>query len=161
MHTSVESRCFKVDYKTNQCGTRKLFKSNMAKYEWSLTTFDHKKMHETGSFMPVETLTSLKLKLHIDLKIQKKISTLTLLATSFLNDRKMRPLHSDIQKIRICYRKPWEEEFLNSHDGLSSFKLTTAGQPAQCGQIGRHCLAGISKGHRRNSKFFLPLALYI
>ena len=34
----------------------------MAKYEWSLTTFDHKKMHETGSFMPVETLTSLKLK---------------------------------------------------------------------------------------------------
>ena len=32
--------------------------SNMVKYEWSLTTFDHKKMHETGSFMLVETLTS-------------------------------------------------------------------------------------------------------
>ena len=47
--------------------------SNMAKYEWSLTTFDHKKMHETGSFMPVETLTSLKLKLHIDQKIQNNM----------------------------------------------------------------------------------------
>ena len=83
----------------------------------------------------------------------------TLFATSFLNDRKMRPLHSDIQNIRFDNRNPGEKEFLNFHDGLLSFKLTTAGQSAQCGPVGRHCLVGISKGHRRNSKFFVPLAL--
>ena len=72
----------------------------------------------------------------------------------------MRPLPSDIQNIRFDNRNPGEEEFLNSHDGLSSFKLNPAGQSAQCGPIGRHCLAGISKGHRGNSNFFLYLAPY-
>ena len=66
-----------------------------------------------------------------------------LFATSFLNDRKMRPLHSDIQNIRFDNRNLGEEEFLNFHDGLLSFKLTTAGQSAQCGPVGRHCLVGI------------------
>ena len=83
----------------------------------------------------------------------------SLFATSFLNDRKMHPLHSDIQNIRFDNRNLGEKECLNFHDGLLSFKLTTAGQSAQCGPVGRHCLVGISKGHRRNSKFFVPLAL--
>ena len=72
----------------------------------------------------------------------------------------MRPLHSTIQNIRFNCRNPGEEKILNFHDGLLSFQLTTAGRSAQSGQIGRHCLAGISKGHRGNSNFFLSLALY-
>ena len=84
----------------------------------------------------------------------------TLCATSILNDRKMRPFHSTVQNIRFYCRNPGEEKILNFHDGLLSFQLTRAGRLAQCGQTGRHCLAGISKGHRGNSKFFLSLAPY-
>ena len=50
-----------------------------------------------------------------------------------------------------------ETQNLNFHDGPSEFP------PNKCrpiGPIGRHCLAGISKGHRGNSNFFLPLAPY-
>ena len=85
---------------------------------------------------------------------------LPLFATSIQNDRKMRPIHSVIQNIRFYCRNPGEGKNLNFHDGPLSFHLTSAGRSAQCGQIGRHCLAGISKGHRGNSNFFLPLAPY-
>ena len=84
----------------------------------------------------------------------------SLFATSIQNDRKMRPIHSVLQNIRFYCRNPGEEKDLNFHDGPLSFHLTSAGRSAQCGQIGRHCLAGISKGHRGNSNFFLPLAPY-
>ena len=87
--------------------------------------------------------------------------TFSLFATSVLNDRKIRHLHSAFQIIRFYCRNRKLILKINFHDGLLSFKLTTAGQPAQCGQIGRHCLACISKGHRWNSKFFLPLAICI
>ena len=73
---------------------------------------------------------------------------------------RMLPIHSVIQNIRFYCRNPGEEKNLNFHDGPLSFHLTSAGRSAQCGQIGRHCLAGISKGHRGNSNFFLPLAPY-
>ena len=82
-----------------------------------------------------------------------------LFANSSLNDREMRPLHSAIQNIRFICRNPGEENFLNFHNGLLSFQLTTASRSAQCGQIDRHSLAGIPKGHLRNSKIFLPVAL--
>ena len=72
----------------------------------------------------------------------------------------MRPLYFALQNIKFDCRNPGEEKILNFHDGLLSFQLTTAGRSAQSGQIGRHCVAGISKGHRGNSKFFLPLASY-
>ena len=64
-------------------------------------------------------------------------------ATSIFNDRKMCPLHSTIQNIRFDYRDPGEDKILNFYDASLSFQLTTAGQPAQCRQNGRHCLAGI------------------
>ena len=82
----------------------------------------------------------------------------SLFATSILNERKMRPLHSAFQIIRFYCRNPKLILKINFHDGLLSFKLTSAGRSAQYGPIGRHCVAGISKGHRGNSKFFLPLA---
>ena len=72
----------------------------------------------------------------------------------------MRPIRSTIQNIRFYSRNPGEEKILNFHDGLLSFKLTRAGRLAQCGLIGQHCLAGISKGHRGNLNFFLSLAPY-
>ena len=82
-----------------------------------------------------------------------------LFATLILNDRKMRPIYSALQNIKFNCRNPWEEEDLIFHDGLLSFQLTSASRSAQSGQIGRHCLAGVSKGHRRNSNFVLPVAL--
>ena len=102
-------------------------------------------------------------------KIEKNISTLffdlcqqisSLFATLNLYHRKMRPLYFALQNIKFDCRNPREEKNLNFHDGLLSFLLSSAGQLAQCGQIGRHCSAGISKGHRGNSKFFLSLAPY-
>ena len=84
----------------------------------------------------------------------------TLFPTSVLNDRKMRPPHSAFQIIRFYCRNPKLILKINFHDGLLSFQLTSAGRLAQYGQIGRHCVAGISKGHRGNSKFFLLLASY-
>ena len=80
-----------------------------------------------------------------------------LFANSILNDRKMRPLHSAFQIIRFYCRNPKVILKINFHDGLLSFKLTSAGRPAQCGQIGRHYLTGISKGHR--GKWFLKSIL--
>ena len=72
----------------------------------------------------------------------------------------MRPLIFQCLEVYDRCMEPGEEKILKFHDGLLSFQLTSADRSAQCEQIGRHCLAGISKGHRGNSNFFLPLAPY-
>ena len=84
----------------------------------------------------------------------------SLCATAVLNDRKMRPFHSAFQIIRFQCRNQKLILEINFNDDLLSFKLTRAGRLALYGQIGRHCVADISKSHREISKFFLSLGSY-
>ena len=96
---------------------------------------------------------------HTEGLVKTEAVSTTLFVTSISNNRKMRPLNYTIQNIRFYCKKPEEEKILNFQDGLLSFLLTSAGPSAQCGQIGRHCLADISKG-LREIQFFSFLWLH-
>ena len=72
----------------------------------------------------------------------------------------MRPLKFQCLDVHARYMEPGKEKNLNFHDGLLRYLLSSAGQSAHIGPIGRLWLAKTSEGLRGNSKFFLPLAPY-
>ena len=72
----------------------------------------------------------------------------------------MRPLQIQYLDVHDRCMEPGKEKKLSFHDGLLRYLLSSAGQSAHIGLIGRHWLAGNSEGHRGNLKFLLTLGFY-
>ena len=72
----------------------------------------------------------------------------------------MRPLKFQCLNVHARYMEPGKEKNLNFHDGLLRYLLSSAGQSAQIGPIGRLWLARNSEGHHGNSKIYLTLGFY-
>ena len=83
-----------------------------------------------------------------------------LLKKLILNTRKMRPLQFQCLVVHFRCIEPGEEKNLDFYDGLLRYLLSSAGQSAHFGLIGRQWLAGNSEGHRGNSNFLLPMGFY-